>query len=222
MSKLVHFLSVSETSRALSKDVKKVRFFFKSIRQCMAEDLLQSHSGVMIGGPGHIVEADESKFGKRKFHQGKRVVGKWVLGGYDRQTGQIFLVECPDNVRNHHTLVGLIKKHVRPGTTILTDCWKGYNKLADHGYTHLTVNHSQGFINPATGVHTNTCEGMWFHAKTHMKRGHGHVRQDSEALEVALYEFMWMKKFGLKARDDQSNRRMFMQEIPRLMDRIFG
>ena len=63
-------------------DAKKVRGFFKAIRQCMAADLLSGDA--MIGGPGQIVEIDESKFGKRKYHCGRRVVGKWVLGGVTR------------------------------------------------------------------------------------------------------------------------------------------
>ena len=33
-----------------------------------------------IGGENRIVEIDESKFGKRKYHRGKRVEGQWVLG----------------------------------------------------------------------------------------------------------------------------------------------
>lgn len=37
-----------------------------------------------IGGPGKHVEIDESKFGKRKYHRGKRVDGVWVFGG-DRE-----------------------------------------------------------------------------------------------------------------------------------------
>jgi hypothetical protein len=48
----------------------------------MAEDLLNT-SG-KIGGPGTIVEMDESKFGKRKYNRGRRVVGKWVLGKIER------------------------------------------------------------------------------------------------------------------------------------------
>jgi len=31
-----------------------------------------------IGGPGKVVEVDESKFGKRKYHRGHRVDGVWV------------------------------------------------------------------------------------------------------------------------------------------------
>ncbi|CAB4040103.1 Hypothetical predicted protein, partial [Paramuricea clavata] len=34
-----------------------------------------------IGGPGKIVQIDESKFGKRKYHRGHRVEGQWVFGG---------------------------------------------------------------------------------------------------------------------------------------------
>jgi hypothetical protein len=35
----------------------------------------------VIGGENEIVEIDEIKFGKRKFHRGKRVEGVWVFGG---------------------------------------------------------------------------------------------------------------------------------------------
>ena len=37
-----------------------------------------------IGGPGIVVELDESKFGKRKDNRGKKVKGAWVFGGVER------------------------------------------------------------------------------------------------------------------------------------------
>lgn len=44
-----------------------------------------------IGGPGKHVEIDESKFGKRKYHRGKRVDGVWVFGGIERESKKCFL-----------------------------------------------------------------------------------------------------------------------------------
>ena len=41
---------------------------------------------LMIGGEGHIVEIDESLFGKHKFNRDHRVHGTWVFGGIDRTT----------------------------------------------------------------------------------------------------------------------------------------
>lgn len=75
-----------------------------------------------------------------------------------------------------------------PGTTIHTDMWAAYNGLGALGYIHHTVNHTVGFIDPATGVHTNTVEGSWKHAKTY-KRG-------NRSVEDALYEYRWRKRFN--------------------------
>jgi hypothetical protein len=45
-----------------------------------------------IGGVDKIVEIDESKFGKRKYHRGHYVEGQWVFGGYERGSGRVFMV----------------------------------------------------------------------------------------------------------------------------------
>src|SRR5215468_10364451 len=50
-----------------------------------------------IGGPGVIVEVDESKFGKRKYHRGHPVDGAWVFGGIERtEAKRRFAVVVPD------------------------------------------------------------------------------------------------------------------------------
>ena len=53
-----------------------------------------------IGGPGKIVEIDESKFGKRKFHKGRKVDGVWVFGGLERDSKKCFFKSVVDRTVN--------------------------------------------------------------------------------------------------------------------------
>jgi hypothetical protein len=50
-----------------------------------------------LGGPNKILEIDESKFGRPKYHRGHHVKGQWVFGGVERESGRTFLVPVPDN-----------------------------------------------------------------------------------------------------------------------------
>lgn len=52
-----------------------------------------------LGGPGMIVEIDESKFGKVKKvkgHRGKPVDGQWIFGIYERGSGRVVMVAVED------------------------------------------------------------------------------------------------------------------------------
>lgn len=127
-----------------------------------------------IGGDGKIVEIDESKFGKRKYHRGHHVEGQWVFGGVERGTGKCFLV--PVDKRDRATLIPLIQKYIKPGTTIMSDCWRAYDVLSELDFAHLKVNRSINFVDPTTGAHTNTVESLWRHVKnripTYNRRNH--------------------------------------------------
>jgi transposase-like protein len=119
----------------------------------------------MIGGTDKIVEIDESKFGKRKYHRGHRVEGQWVFGGMERGSGKVFMVPVEDRTKD--TLLAIIKDYIKPGTTIYSDCWKSYDCLKDEGFVHCTVN-SINFVDPESGAHTNGIESSWRHAKRFM------------------------------------------------------
>ncbi|GAB1610125.1 hypothetical protein Ahia01_001298500 [Argonauta hians] len=118
-----------------------------------------------IGGPGLIVEIDESLFVRRKYHRGRTVANQWVFGGFCRTSKKGFLVAVPD--RTSDTLLPLIKQYIRPGSIIFSDMWAAYN------YIHQAVNHKRNFVDPVTGVHTNGAEGMWSNAKRKMKSMNG-------------------------------------------------
>ncbi|KAK3921779.1 putative transposase-like protein [Frankliniella fusca] len=138
-----------------------------------------------IGGPGEVVEVDESCFSKRKYNRGrKRVSQQWVFGGIQRGSNKCFLV-CVEK-RDAKTLVPIIEKYIAPGTTIYSDCWKAYSSLNRRGYRHLTVNHKLTFKDG--DVCTNTVEGMWAHAKRLFP-----VSRKKELISSYLGEFVFRK-----------------------------
>ena len=84
------------------------------------------------GGNRVEVEIDESKFGKRKYHKGHKVEGQWVFGGHEKYNKkQIFMIPVAN--RKESTLIPIIKKWIKPGTIIHSDCWKAYSKLSALG-----------------------------------------------------------------------------------------
>lgn len=113
-----------------------------------------------IGGKDIIVEIDESKFGKNKYHRGHKVKGVWIFGMVER-TPQRRIVLLPIEARDKLTLTEALKMYVDERSTIYSDQWKGYVSLNTYFEKHMTVNHSENYKDPLTGVHSNTIEGNW-------------------------------------------------------------
>lgn len=84
-----------------------------------------------IGGYNKVVEIDEAKFGKRKYNRGRIIEGQWLFGGFERDS-KLFFMEPVEN-RKKETLLEVIKNKIKPGTTIISDCWKAYDCLEDEG-----------------------------------------------------------------------------------------
>ncbi len=146
-----------------------------------------------IGGNKVIVEIDESKFGKRKYNRGHRVNGTWIIGGVERTTERkIFLAAIEK--RNRKNINSIIEKNIIQGSIIYTDCWRGYSDLQKK-FVHNTVNHSIGFKNHLTGVHTNTIEGTWFAIKSFIKKNNFSGRY----LEYYLNLFVYFRNEGNNA-----------------------
>uniref|UniRef100_A0A0L8I778 ISXO2-like transposase domain-containing protein n=1 Tax=Octopus bimaculoides TaxID=37653 RepID=A0A0L8I778_OCTBM len=143
-----------------------------------------------IGGLGHIVELDESMMCKRKYNRNRMPLERWVIGGWDREDKNGFLVFVPD--RSSETLLPLIKKFIKPGTTIYSDCWSAYNGITEidvtQKYTHFKVNHSENFVDPITNVHTNSVECYWKNVKRRFK---SKMEVHTDMVESYLDEFFW-------------------------------
>lgn len=118
------------------------------------------------------VEADETYVGglNKNKHKDKKIKGSQgrntksksaVLGILQRKTedtnAQVLAYTV--NSVNSHCLKNEIEGHVKHGTKVYTDEWKGYNKLKIF-YKHEKIKHSLGqYVH--NDIHTNTIEGFW-------------------------------------------------------------
>ena len=110
--------------------------------------------------------------------------GQWVVGGIESDSRKSFLI--PVDKRDEQTLLPIIQKWIKPGTTIISDCWKAYTNLEKYGYTHKTLNHSEEFVNK-DGDSTNKIEGHWRHPKVKMPL----LSVRKHHFSPYLSEFMW-------------------------------
>ena len=152
---------------------------------------------IRLGGPGIIVETDESVFVKAKYNIGHALnrSQRWVFGLYDTQSKQGYLTFV--NARDRDTLLPIIQQVVVPGSIIHSDEWAAYNAILSlphpQPYHPFTVNHSRNFVHPITGVHTNRVESMWSRAKRRFKIMNG---TSTELIPSFLDEFMWRDRYG--------------------------
>ena len=121
-----------------------------------------------IGGPGTIVEVDETFIYKRKYNRGRLITQYWMLGGRERGTDKKFLCNLEGKRRTAANMVLLTKQHVLPGGKLITDCHRSYSSLSNHGYEHETINHRVNYVRDGD-VHTQTIERLWRDVKEHIK-----------------------------------------------------
>ena len=146
------------------------------------------------------MEIDETVVTKRKYHRGAfRAEEYWVFGGVERgDHTKCFLI--PVARRNAETLLPILSRHVAEGTMVISDGWAAYGGIeniialqsGNQAYTHFTVNHSENFVDPESGAHTQTIEGTWSHFKARHKEERGTSRH---LFASYIYQFMWRKKF---------------------------
>jgi transposase-like protein len=144
----------------------------------------------IVGGPGVVVQVDETKVGKRKYNRGHRVEGAWVVVGVEMTADRrVFAEVVPD--RSEGTIAIVLSRHIAQGSILQTDCWRSYNLSARiFALEHRTVNHSEGFVNRETGVNTNMVEGTNYA----IKRAIPNRNRNNAFIEPFLQEFVWRRK----------------------------
>ena len=139
---------------------------------------------IRLGGPGVNVQVDETKLNFNvKSHRGAAPTKAcWALcivdTSFSPSKGYIELLEK----RNSETLLPIISRIVRPGSTIVTGEWRAYNDIIKSGiYVHKRIAHKYHFVDPQTQVHTQNVESFNNKIKYQIKMAKGvpdHFRSD--------------------------------------------
>ncbi len=105
------------------------------------------------------VEIDETFYGKGGNHKEAYKNKQAILGMVERK-GNIRLQTMPN--RRIENVLPVIKENVERGSHIVTDEYRGYDRLnhLDNGFRHSRVKHGK-FHYSWKGQNTNTIEGFW-------------------------------------------------------------
>ena len=175
----VHHLSEQQCvdyTNISSKNNTTIVKWYRFCREICSDWFWNPQNTPKLGGFGQIVEMDESFFpGHPKYNRGRRLGEqswedgeKWGFGLAQRGSLDAIIQQVPSN-RSRAVLLPIIDKHCLDGTVFCSDGWKAYNKLKEHliieDCDHFAVNHSENFVDPETGAHTQTIEGLWRQCK---------------------------------------------------------
>ncbi|KAG0441833.1 hypothetical protein DMUE_0763 [Dictyocoela muelleri] len=133
---------------------------------------------VLLGGPGVIVEVDESVICRKGIIRSPTCIDDetpettWILGGIENTSQRNFFVKKVDN-RAISVLTKAMEGLIGVGSTLHTDGHPSYPRVsANLSVHHKVVIHSEGFKAP-DGTHTNNIEGFWAGLKSFIRKDHG-------------------------------------------------
>ena len=188
---LLYKFYLKRNAKAAAKELSvghdTVKEYFDFFRRCI-NHYMQNHFYPNFQFTNDFaIEWDEAALSaKQKHNRGRYREPVWVLGGVQRTTNYILLKQV--NLRNQPTVHGIMCAHSEFGATHITDGWGGYFGLNNYGYSHWTVNHSEGFVDPYHGYHTNTIEGLWALIRGDL-RGLRGIKADKLQLHLDVFAF---------------------------------
>ncbi|XP_061722440.1 uncharacterized protein LOC133528942 [Cydia pomonella] len=164
-----------------------IDWFDKCRETIMIYDLENKEEKEKIGGPGKKLKIIESKFGKRKYDQG-RLEGKWMLTIIEDGSQDLRIEICPSK---SDALV-VIQRHVREGSIIHTGVWEAYNCLPEHNYVHEI--HSDESLVPPDGTYKLGSGWQGLTRAFHDNKYEG-------SFEDRLIEYLWRRRVRLNKLD---------------------
>ena len=189
-------ISSNQMARTLGVTVKTGWFVTHRLREAMRADTLP-----IMGGPGSIVEIDETFIGKKE--------GAEVRRGYAHKNAVLTLVERGEDSRSFHVsgtaaadLLPIVKANVASGTHVMTDEAGQYAHLSQFFTEHDFTSHGKGEYVRGV-VHTNTVEGFYSVFKRGMKGIYQHCSEKHLRRYVTEFDFRYNNRVRLGVDDAQ-------------------
>jgi len=187
-------ISSHQLHRTLNVTYKTAWFMSHRLREAM-----MGGNGGTIGGPGKIVEADETFYVNKKGFSKKSGVGRKMVvvslverGGPLRST-IIDSVSRPDVER-------IVKQNVSRESQLMTDDAAYYKTIGKGFAGHGSVNHSAGEYGRGD-VHVNTLESIFSVFKRGVKGVYQHCGEQHLHRYVAEFDFRYNNRTAMGVED---------------------
>jgi transposase-like protein len=198
-------MSAHQLHRMLKVNYRTAWFMEHRIRECMNNGA----DTPPMGGPGAIVEIDETFIGKK--------AGVPVKRGYAHKHAVMTLIERrPEGGRSRSfhvsgtaaaDLLPIIKAHVNSGSHIMTDEAGQYAHVGKHFAGHDYTTHSKGEYVRDGYIHTNTTEGFYSVFKRGMIGVYQHCGEQHLHRYVAEFDFRYNNRMRLGVDNAERTRR---------------
>ena len=187
-------ISSNQLHRTFGVTLKTAWFMSHRLREAMRNGSLAP-----MGGPGTIVEIDETFIGNKVDMPKRR--------GFAHKHAVLSLVERGGAVRSFHVagtsaahLVPILRANIAKETAVMTDEAGQYAHLGKEFKSHEYVNHSAGEYG-RDGIHTNTVEGFYSVFKRGMKGIYQHCSENHLHRYVAEFDFRYNNRMALGVDD---------------------
>lgn len=180
-------VAAKRVERELGVTYKTAWRMCHQIRQYMAS----LDSDDPLGGPGEVVEVDETIIGGTVHGKGSgaQMENKAVVLGMHEKGGELVTRVVPN--RQKASVLPMVQSFVLPGTHIHTDEGSSYRDLHTRGYRHSSVNHRRYVYVGPDGETVNRLEGFWAMLKRGINGTHIHVSSKHLPKYLGEFEYRW-------------------------------